>query len=83
MTTAPTDHDESTTMNVDRCVCFNVTFAQLHRFAESRECDEAALRREFQCGRGCGLCIPYIREMLETGRTVFPVNPPVADASSL
>lgn len=70
-------------MKVDRCVCFDVTFAELQRFAKTRACDLEALRREFHCGRGCGLCIPYIRQMLETGRTVFPVDPPVADASSL
>ena len=25
---------------------------------------------------GCGLYIPYIRKMLETGRTAFPLIPP-------
>jgi bacterioferritin-associated ferredoxin len=29
------------------------------------------IQRETRCGASCGLCRPYLREMLATGRTVF------------
>lgn len=60
---------------VDRCVCMDVTFERLHRLAaHGAGLDE--LRRRTGCGAGCGLCIPYIRAMLATGRTRFPVMSP-------
>jgi bacterioferritin-associated ferredoxin len=60
---------------VDRCVCMNVTFAQMKAHIErsgERELDD--LRKRFGCGRGCALCVPYLRAMLATGRTSFAVN---------
>jgi len=29
---------------------------------------------ETNCGTKCGLCLPYIRKMLETGNTRFPID---------
>lgn len=61
-------------MPVDRCVCFDVRFSELKQYASARPCQYEELRKRFNCGRGCGLCIPYIREMLRTDRTSFPVS---------
>jgi len=63
-------------MCVTRCVCHDVTLVQLKAFADEHACDFAALRREFGCGSGCGLCEPYVRAMLRTGRTSFAVDDP-------
>jgi bacterioferritin-associated ferredoxin len=56
---------------VDRCVCYDRTFAELKSAAgaESLQLDEIAKR--FGCGSCCGVCRPYIERMLETGETVF------------
>lgn len=70
-------------MNVDRCVCFEVSFARLKQYADAHGGGYEALRQEFNCGRGCGLCIPYIREMLRTGETSFPVHAPADVRSSV
>jgi len=59
---------------VDRCVCFDVTFERLHRHAVAHHLDFDELQRRFGCGRGCGLCVPFIRLMLSTGRTQFDLN---------
>jgi NAD(P)H-nitrite reductase large subunit len=61
---------------VDRCVCANVTFATMkaHVEASGRGGDVQSLRARFNCGAGCALCVPYVRAMLATGRTVFAVN---------
>ena len=68
-------------MPVDRCVCFNVSFAQLKEFAQAHACGLEGLRERFGCGRGCALCVPYIERMLRTGQTMFtpdsnPMQPP-------
>lgn len=61
-------------MAVDRCTCKNVPFAQLKELADQRsETSLLDLANETGCGTGCGLCIPYIRLMLETGQTNLPV----------
>jgi NAD(P)H-nitrite reductase large subunit len=58
-------------MRMDRCVCHDVTFAELKRHAEEHGATFADLQREFRCGTGCGLCAPYVRRMLRTGQVVF------------
>jgi bacterioferritin-associated ferredoxin len=60
-------------MGVDRCVCRDVTFARLIRLARERGAGFGELRRLTGCGTGCGMCIPYIRVALATGRAELPV----------
>jgi bacterioferritin-associated ferredoxin len=63
-------------MHVDRCICHAVTFAELKEISDRDGLDFAGLRARTGCCRGCGLCEPYIRLMLCTGRTSFPVLSP-------
>lgn len=58
---------------VDRCVCFDVPFSELKRYADVHGGGVDALRERYGCGRGCALCVPYIRRMLETGETRIPL----------
>lgn len=48
---------------VDRCVCFDVTFARM--LAEGCESLEDVVAR-WGCTKKCGLCKPYILRTLET-----------------
>ena len=69
---------------VDRCICRDVSFETLRDFAASQETDDhemllRAIRLSYQCGSGCGLCVPYIRTMLQTGKTRLPVQLPAED----
>lgn len=62
---------------VDRCVCAEVTFAALAELATGGpgpSLDLDALRRRTGCCAGCGLCEPYVRLMLRTGRTAFALG---------
>jgi bacterioferritin-associated ferredoxin len=68
-------------MPVDRCVCFNVTLAQLKQYAQEHQCGFDELQRVFGCGRGCSLCVPYVKAMLATGRTSFPADQPAPTES--
>jgi len=63
-------------MHVDRCICHDVTFAELKVMSEREGLDLAGLRARTGCGSGCGLCEPYIRRMLETGITRLPLLSP-------
>lgn len=56
---------------IDRCVCRNRPFRELLPEAQSRQWSLNQLIRETGCGGQCGLCKPYLREMLATGRTEF------------
>jgi len=58
---------------VNRCICADVPFTELKKLADAgiRELEE--LGRLTNCGKGCGMCIPYIRVMLTTGQTDLPV----------
>jgi len=63
---------------VDRCVCQNVTFAELKEIALRVGNDLDRLIRETGCCDACGMCRPYVERMLQTGETVFPVVPRAA-----
>lgn len=60
-------------MAVDRCICHNVTFAELKKLADGGVRDLDELSNRTGCGTGCGMCIPYIRVMLATGIPDLPV----------
>jgi bacterioferritin-associated ferredoxin len=51
----------------------DVPFAELLRLQREGLADLAELQRLTHCGEGCGLCLPYIRASLATGRERFPV----------
>jgi NAD(P)H-nitrite reductase large subunit len=56
---------------ITMCVCQRMPFDRLLPIARQNGWDLPAIMRETQCGAGCGLCRPYLRQMLETERTVF------------
>jgi len=56
---------------ITMCVCQRMPFERLLPLARSRGWTLEDIQRETQCGAGCGLCRPYLREMLRAGTTVF------------
>ncbi|HEU4570773.1 MAG TPA: (2Fe-2S)-binding protein [Gemmatimonadales bacterium] len=58
-------------MNIDRCICTGLTFAEVRARAAERGWDLDAVRRELGAGGQCGLCRPYLRRSLATGETRF------------
>ena len=59
-------------MTIDRCYCFQETFAHLKRVADVRGAESVeALQACVTFGQQCGLCRPYVRRMLRTGETTF------------
>lgn len=58
---------------VTACICADVSFARLRELAMNDGLTLAQLMDRTGCCRGCGLCEPYVRLMLRTGRTSIPV----------
>lgn len=58
---------------VDRCVCLDITFASLIETARREGLDFAALKARTRCSTGCGLCEPYVKLSLATGKDRWPV----------
>jgi bacterioferritin-associated ferredoxin len=56
---------------VARCICRNVEFEDLLPRARAAGWSLGDLVRETGCGSHCGLCQPYLRQMLATGQTAF------------
>jgi bacterioferritin-associated ferredoxin len=66
-------------MGVNRCVCRGVKFTTLLALSKRVGPDIDRLAEETGCGTSCGLCIPYILEMLRTGKTDIPVELPAQE----
>ncbi len=59
-------------MTIDRCYCYEQTFAALKAVAEDTGADSIEeLQAHVTFGENCQLCHPYVDRMLETGQTVF------------
>ena len=59
-------------MTIDRCYCYDQTFADLKTVADETGADSIeALQADVTFGENCQLCHPYVRRMLDTGQTVF------------
>ena len=58
-------------LRIDRCVCQRTLFADLLPVARAAGWTLDALMQETGCGDQCGLCLPYLRQMLRDGTTEF------------
>lgn len=59
-------------MNIDRCYCYDQTFAHLKAIAdETGAASIEALQEHVTFGENCQLCHPYVRRTLTTGQTCF------------
>ena len=59
-------------LRIDRCYCFDQTFAALKAVADTTGTTTVAeLQTHVVFGQRCALCHPYVRRMLRTGETVF------------
>lgn len=63
-------------MRVDRCVCWDQTFDELLKIARSELLSFDQVVDRTGCCTGCTTCEPYVKRMLRTGETVFPVLSP-------
>ncbi len=58
--------------NITKCVCFDMTFAQMKKKMEEKNINDIeGLRKIKPVATNCKLCLPYINKMIETGQTEF------------
>lgn len=59
-------------MGVNRCVCHNVSFADLIALSRREGLSLQQLAERTGATTGCGSCGPYVRIALATGRCELP-----------
>jgi bacterioferritin-associated ferredoxin len=60
---------------VTRCVCFDISFGRLKAVAQALDIQDLdELRARIVFGEKCGLCLPFVAQMLESGATEFEIG---------
>ena len=60
---------------VTHCVCFDVAFTELKRVIDATGARSLVeLRAHVEFGENCGLCVPFVERIFETGETAFEVE---------
>ncbi|MDP7029109.1 MAG: (2Fe-2S)-binding protein [Phycisphaerales bacterium] len=60
--------------HVDRCICHEVPFQDILDWAADRgETTLADIEDQWGCGGSCGMCRPYLKQVLETGESRIPL----------
>lgn len=63
----------NTRVRVERCVCYDQPFEKLLKMAREEGLTQDQLSERTGCCTGCGMCKPYVRVVLSTGRTSIPL----------
>lgn len=59
-------------MLIDRCVCFNVKFADVKKIMDDKRFNTLEeVQTVIDVSKNCKLCRPYLEKMLQTGETEF------------
>ena len=59
---------------IDRCVCFNVSFSEIMKYASENRTSIDEAKYKLQCCTRCKLCTPYIEKMKQTGIVEFKLG---------
>lgn len=69
--------------SVVRCICHSCSFEEIKAYVEEEGISSIGeLQKQDICSNGCGLCIPYIKIMLQTGQTTFYPGEPFQKKST-
>lgn len=57
---------------VSKCICHDRSFKEILDYARDNQYKEIdTLQEDDYCSCNCGMCVPYIELMFETGETEF------------
>ncbi len=59
---------------INRCICYDISFAEILKKSIQNKWTAEEAKNEVGCGSACGMCFPYIVEVLKTRITEFPVD---------
>lgn len=61
---------------VNRCICSNISFDKIKALAEEKGLSSVKELQQHQiCACQCKLCVPYIKKLLNKGKTEFDSQP--------
>ena len=59
---------------IDRCICFDKTFAEMKKVIDRHGIKSIyELREHISFGGNCSLCMPYVEQVIKTGKTSFEI----------
>ena len=59
-------------IHIDKCICFDTTFKEMKKLMQENNITTIEeLRIIKPVSLNCKLCLPYIMEMIKTGKTEF------------
>lgn len=62
-------------MAIDRCICHKITFSDIKKIANEKGYSTIEeLQKANISSTNCKLCKPYVKEMLRSGKTSFPIK---------
>jgi bacterioferritin-associated ferredoxin len=62
-------------MAVNRCICHKISFSDIKKIAKKNSYSTIEeLQKANISSTNCKLCKPYVKEMLKTGKTTFPIK---------
>ncbi len=68
---------------VTKCICHDSSFEMLKEYAKKNKIDSVeTLQDHGMCSCGCQMCRPYVKMMLETGKTEFQPGEPYGRKST-
>jgi len=56
---------------IDRCYCYQKMFAEIVALAKNNNWNLENIQEHLLFGKKCGLCMPFIRDAIKTGRTEY------------
>lgn len=63
--------------SVTECICHNRDFTEVKQYASQNNVTSLdELQSQNYCSNSCGLCVPYVEIVLETGQTEFKPGEP-------
>ncbi|MFZ1319921.1 MAG: (2Fe-2S)-binding protein [Ignavibacteria bacterium] len=59
---------------VKKCVCFDVTFLEMKNIMKENGINTIEELKEIkELAGNCKICVPYIKKMIQTGKTEFEI----------
>lgn len=59
-------------IKIDKCVCYRKSFKEILFFAKQENIKDIDTLADRTCfGDKCGMCVPYVKLALKTGKTEF------------
>lgn len=60
---------------ITKCICYDTSFEEMKEIMKVNDFKTIEQLQQYKMVAGnCKLCLPYIKKMIETGKTIFAVE---------